>query len=161
MEKPLPRNKYLLDHLLDKIRGQQFNEGTAHLKVPRLTFMAMVLEAYNNKELDKRPFNHLLEQTRRNIITLDNDEDAYFLTEKSFFHGLLAYVPWKGTSNDCIIPQQFNVIIHRIETSLTLGANQWHPNNIEALAIEELSPGGREQLMHEYQAILKSVNFKE
>lgn len=157
MEKPLPKNKYLIDHK----NTQECDEQSAWLRIPRITFMAMMLEAHSNGELDKQPFNDLLTKIRHRLIKFDEEEDAYCLTEKAFFSGLLAYVPWKGTAHDCVIPTRYNVIMHGIETQLTLGRNFWKPHNIKALAIEELSPGMRERLMHEYNSILKSVNFKE
>lgn len=157
MEKPTPKNKYLVQQK----DTQECDEKSAWLQVPRLTFMAMMLQAHANNELDKKPFEELLAKIRKSKITFDEDQDAYCLTEKEFFSGLLAYVPENGPAQHCVIPTRFNVILHGIATQFTLGQNFGNPNNIKALAIEELNPGKRDKLIDEYHAILKGVSFKE
>lgn len=152
MEKPQSRHKYLIK----QEEAAQCESASEWVCVPRLTFMALMLEAYSNKELDKTALQQLIVKARHRSITFDAKEDAFHLTDREFYSGLLAYIPWTGAADDCVIPRRYKVTLHNIKTALTIGHSLWQPTQVKALAVEELSPGKRQMLVDEFQEITKS-----
>lgn len=142
--------------LISQDEAAQFTDINPWLSIPRLTFMALLVEAHRNNEPHKKSFRELFGRLQANAIGFDQANDAFKLSPSEFYNGLLQYIPWNGQIDQCVIPKRYKIQLNGTATPFTLGIS-WHvPNQIEAYAIETLSPDKRQELIQSFNAILRS-----
>jgi|GEM_PF-3962213 len=114
-------------YLCSPDKTTNFDDTTPSVRIKKSVFMDMFLQASKNNEISPCPFLELKALVSQNALKTENN--SILLTEKSFFHRLLAYIKWNGWTLESM-PPKFPLSINGKIMNISLGSDFWHPKKV-------------------------------